>query len=131
MAHLNEAQCLNISNLVNNGSSPSAVADLMHIGRNTVYYQMEKMHPRDPTVQGRVSRRARPKTPYKLTDQIKSQLEEYVLNHPFCTLLDIIRDLQLNVRSKMTISYWLRTVGIGSYICLTKQYLSASNIQDR
>ena len=89
------------------------------------------MHPRDPTVQGRVSSRPMPKVPYKLTDQIKSELEEYVLNHPFCTLSDIIRDLQLKVRSKMTISNWLRTVGIGSYICLTKEYLSSSNIQNR
>lgn len=131
MPKLSEEQCLQINNLAIQGVPKKTIAVILNINRSTVYYQLEKMYPRNQSTLGRVSRRPRPKGAYKLTDQIKFNIEQYLIHHKFATNLDIIRDLELEIKDKTTVTRWLEKMGIGSYIAIKKPFLRATNINSR
>lgn len=130
MAYLNEEQWKLINDLNVLGTPKTVIAKTVHCCRDSVYYQLEKINPRDGSA-GTFKRRERRKGGYKLTEQIKANILEYVLNHKFCTNKEIMVELQLNLKSKQSISNVLKEMGIGSYVAVTKQYISLVNKNKR
>lgn len=130
MSQLNELQCnfINELNLLN--TSKTQIATQLHCNRSTVYYQLEKIKPRDNSI-GTFQRRQRKKGGYKVTAQIKTDILQYVLQHRFCTNREIILNLKLEIKSETTISNILKEMGIGSFIAVVKQYLNPTNQNKR
>lgn len=130
MSKLNELQCKRINDLNLVNTPKTTISSMLHCSRTAVYYQLEKINPRDGSV-GTLQRRPRRCGKYKLTEQVKSNILEYVLIHKFATHAEIIRDLNLDIKSISTISYCLKEMGIGTYTAKLKQYLGRVNMAKR
>jgi hypothetical protein len=68
---------------------------------------------------------------YKVTAQVSATVLEYVTIHRFCTAKEIIRDLNLSIKSETTIGSILKNLGIGSFIAVRKPFINTSNQEKR
>ena len=130
MCDLNEQQIRLIDVMVKQKVRKEFIAkEIVHCHRSTIYNHLKRLYPADGST-GAIHKRKRKSTIYKGSQQTLQDLEEYILCHRFCTLKDIVRDLDLNV-CLTTVHNWLKKIGIGTYTAVTKQYLSPENIVKR
>ena len=130
MADLSEGQIRKIDELALKGGKKSRIASALHISRSTVYAKLEMLHPEGDKA-GVLKLRTRRTGHYKATAQDLLEIRKFVLANRFCTNREIIKELGLNVKSIVTISKWLKELGIGSYIAATNQFLNAENVEKR
>lgn len=126
MADLNERQIKMINDLAILGTKKTIIASKSNCATRTVFYHLDKLFPKDNSP-GQIKKRTRKLGSYKSNAQIESNLLEYVLNHPFCTNKQIINDLDLDVKSEVTITNWLQKIGIGNYKASLKPAISPNN----
>jgi transposase len=127
MSHLTEAESKVINDLNLLGTCKTTISQVLHCSRKTVYNHLEKHKIRD----GSLQKKKRRKVNRKLTEQVKANIFEYVLQHRFCTNKEIIAALGLEIQSKQAISNGLKELGICSYVAVVKQYISNVNRQKR
>lgn len=100
-------------------------ADILGVNRSTIYYNLEKLQPRDDSngIIGtqKVGRK------FKLSAQQESEILEYVELKPFAIYAEIVKELKLNI-SFPTLSYLLKRNGIGNYIAGRKPFINLKNI---
>lgn len=130
MADLNAKQINVINDLSISNTKKTNIASILHCSRQTVYNHLEKLFPRDNSA-GEIKTRVRKIGSYKSNAQTEANILEYVLNHPFCTNREIIVDLNLDVKSEVTISNWLKKIGIGSYKANIKPAITPINKSKR
>lgn len=130
MADLNTKQIKLINDLAILGTTKTNIASTVHCSVRTVYNKLEDLFPRDNSP-GEIKIRKRKLGGYKSNAQIQSNILEYVLNHPFCSNIQIIHDLNLDVKSRATVSNWLKKLGIGSYKACVKPAITPVNRQKR
>lgn len=133
MCDLSANDILLIDRLSNAKTPKVTIAEVVHCSVSTVFNKLNDLHPRDGS-SGQIKLRSRRKGNYKGDDQLLYEIKKYVLCHRFCTRLDIIGYLNkigIQVKSESSITNWLKQLGIGTYVAVTKQFLSAQNKVDR
>lgn len=130
MADLTEGEIRAIDRLALKQTSKPAIAELIHCSVSSVYNHLNHLYPEDGSI-GTIHTRKRSKGNYKGKARVLDRVKQYVLLHRFCTNVEIIQELKLNVTSKQTISNWLKQIGIGTYVPVMKQFLSPANKEKR
>lgn len=130
MADLSEGQVRKIDELAIAGAPKPVIAGVIHCSTSTVYRKLDDLHPRDGR-QGSVKLRTRKTGNYHADEQTMYRIRKHVLANRFCINKQIISDLELKVKSIVTISKYLKQMGIGTYIAATNQFLSPENIDKR
>lgn len=105
------------------------IAEKIGCSVKSVYNSLHRTFPADGPSQ--ITTRTRKKGLYKAKAQELDTILNYVLNHPWATNLEIIRDCKLKTKHKWTVSRWLKMLGIGSFIACRRQGITPINANKR
>ena len=114
-----------IKNLKSSGIRVKRIQGMIGCARSTVYETLERASPRNGNEPRYITKKR--VGCYKITAQIEARILDYITVHRFAIAKDIIRDLELNVKSTQTIGNVLKRNGIGTYCTAKKPFVNTQN----
>ena len=105
------------------------IADKIGCDVRSVYNSLHRTFPADGPSEIRT--RTRKHGFYKAKQQELDTILDYVLQHPWATNQEIIKECKLKTEHAWTVSRWLKKLGIGSYIACRRQGITPINVNKR
>lgn len=118
-----------VNDLALSGAKKTEIASIIGCSDRTILNSIHRSFPSDGSSE--ITTRQRKTGFYLVKQQQLDTILEYVLHHPWATNLEIAAECGLKTTSRATISRWLKSLGIGSYIAMKRQGITPTNADKR